>query len=148
MFPLLTNRRTMALKALLEAYRFQPRLEKRHEQLKTVYGVAPVFLKKVTRIEGLLFVYFLALLVEALIEREVRRTMAARELKGLRIYPEGRWCEAPTTDRVFELFTGIQQHRLRDGEREVQVFRPELTTTQRDVLGLLGVPVEAYEKLA
>lgn len=148
MFPLLTNRREMGLGDLLEAYRFQPRLEKRHEQLKTVYGVAPVLLKKVTRIEGLLFVYFLVLLVEALIEREVRRGMAARELKGLPIYPEGRWCEAPTTDRVFELFTGVQMHRLRDGEKEVQVFRPELTTTHREVLSLMGVPVEAYEKLA
>jgi transposase len=42
MFPLLTNDRKMSRRELLDRYHFQPRLEKRHEQLKTVYEVAPV----------------------------------------------------------------------------------------------------------
>ncbi len=62
MFPLLTNERHLSRRELLEAYHFQPRLEKRHEQLKTVLEVAPMLLKNIERIEALLFVYFLALL--------------------------------------------------------------------------------------
>jgi hypothetical protein len=33
MFPLITNCRDLSLKQILQAYKFQPKLEKRHEQL-------------------------------------------------------------------------------------------------------------------
>ena len=144
MFPLLTNCRDLSLGQLLGSYRWQPTLEKRHEQLKTVYSVAPVFLKKVTRIEGLLFVYFLALLTEALLEREVRRGMAARGLEAIPLYPEARPCEAPTADRVLEAFAGVSRYRLEADGHEIQVFEPELTAIQRQLLELAGVPEEVY----
>jgi len=70
MFPLITNSRDLTCKEILAAYKFQPSLEKRHEQLKTVQDLAPVWLKNVSRIEALLFLYFIALLVHALLERE------------------------------------------------------------------------------
>ena len=35
MFPLITNCKDLSLKQTLEAYKFQPKLEKRHEQLKS-----------------------------------------------------------------------------------------------------------------
>jgi len=76
MFPLITNCKDLSLKAILEAYKFRPKLEKRHEQLESVQDLAPVRLKNVSRIEALLFLYFVALLVHALLEREVRRGMA------------------------------------------------------------------------
>jgi hypothetical protein len=44
-------------------------IEKRFEQIKTVQQIAPVFLKNPGRIEALFTLYFLALLVQALIER-------------------------------------------------------------------------------
>ncbi len=66
--------------AILDAYKYQPFLEKRNEQLKTVLSVAPIYLKKPERVAGLLFVYFLAVLVLALIEREAR--MAMKESPG------------------------------------------------------------------
>jgi transposase len=77
MFPLLTNDEALSPLEVLQKYKYQPQLEKRHEQLKTVRAVAPVWLKSVTRIEALLLVYFVALLVDALIERELRRAMKA-----------------------------------------------------------------------
>ena len=76
MFPLITNCRDLPCKEILAAYKFQPSLQKRHEQLKTVQELAPVWLKNVSRIEALLFLYFIALLVHALLEREVRLGMA------------------------------------------------------------------------
>lgn len=144
MFPLLTNERELSLKELLESYQFQPRLEKRHEQLKTVYEVAPVLLKNADRIEALLFVYFLALLVEALIEREVRQGMEREKLASIPLYPEGRPCPAPTTEKILEAFDRVEVHQLhRDGE-VVEVFGPELTAQQQQLLHLAGVPEEAY----
>jgi len=147
MFPLLTNT-SLPLKALLEAYRYQPRLEKRFEQMKTVYAVAPMFLKKISRIESLLFLYFLVLIVQALVERELRSAMRARRIPSLPMYPEDRPCKAPTADRVFALFEDAQLHRLFQDSKVVQVFRPELSRDQKQILSLLGVPITAYTGVA
>ncbi len=146
MFPLLTNERELSLKEVLEAYQFQPRLEKRHEQLKTVYDVVPALLKNIDREEALLFVYFLALLVEALIEREVRKGMEREGLQSIPLYPEGRPCPAPTTDKVLEVFGDIEEERLIKEREVVQVFGPELTEQQRELLKLAGVPDETYTR--
>ena len=144
MFPLLTNDRRLSLKELVDQYHFPPRLEKRHEQLKTIYEVPPVLLKNIDRVEALLFVYFLAMLVEALIEREVRRSMEAEGVKSIPLYPEGRPCPSPTTDRILGAFDRVAAHHLeREGE-EVQRFAPELTEQQLELRRLAGVPEESY----
>ncbi len=144
MFPLITNAKAMPLEAVFAAYKYQPRLEKRHEQLKSVYAAAPVFLKSIARIEALLFLYFLAMIVQALLEREVRESMAAQGLKDLPLYPEGRACSAPTADKVLAVFEAVQVHRLKDEDEVVQMFWPELTPLQRQLLALAGVPDAAY----
>jgi len=147
MFPLITNCHDLSLKDILAKYKFQPRLEKRHEQLKAVYDVTPVFLKKVTRIEGLLFVYFLAMLIQALIEREVRNGMERTGLKCLPIYYEERECEAPTADRLLEAFERLEVNHLWRGDELVQRFKVELNDTEVLLLRLTGVPTELYTRL-
>jgi transposase len=144
MFPLITNGKDLSLKVILEAYKFQPRLEKRHEQLKSVQLLAPVWLKNVSRIEALLFLYFVALLVHALLERELRLGMAREKLDRLPLYPEERECKAPSTERVLDLFAPLQRHRLRKLGRPVQVFEPELTGLHKQILGLMRVPAAAF----
>ena len=72
MYPLITNDRKLTPSQVLEAHKGQPTLEKRFEQLKSVHEIAPVFLKNEARIEALFTLYFLALMVQALIERELR----------------------------------------------------------------------------
>lgn len=144
MFPLITNDDNLPAGDLLQKYKYQPQLEKRHEQLKTVCEVMPVFLKSVVRIESLLTIYFLALLISALIEREIRREMKARGIRSLPLYPEERLCRAPTTDRLLELFGNLKKHQLFDGKNLVQVFQPTLSELQREVLNLLGVTPSAY----
>jgi hypothetical protein len=52
-FPLITNDRKLSEQALLLAYKGQPVIEKRFEQLKTEFEVAPVVLKEVSRIQAL-----------------------------------------------------------------------------------------------
>ena len=146
MFPLITNDRKLSLKEILSSYKFQPHVEKRHEQLKSVYGVAPVMLKNVDRIEGFLFVYFLALLVESLIEREIRMGMAGEERKSIRIYPEFRSCESPTTDRVLGDFSMVQMNWIEIDGKVVKKFLPKLTQRQEDLLRLAGVPSDSYQQ--
>lgn len=112
MYPLITNCDDLPAAEVLLKYKAQPSLEKRHEQLKSVYAVAPAFLKDEGRIEALLLIYFLAMLVQALIERQVRAAMKAAKLDVLPLYPEDRECHAPTANRILEVFEGIQRHDL------------------------------------
>jgi len=46
MFPLITNGEALSLPQILEAHRLQPKLEKRHGQLKLVQDLTPMWLKK------------------------------------------------------------------------------------------------------
>ena len=112
-FPLLTNDRTFDAEQVLRAYKRQPLIEKRFSQFKTDFAVAPVYLKNVARIQGLLTIYFLVLLIQTLLERELRRAMARANIPSLPMYPEGRPCTRPTTYRIVELFVPIQRHVVR-----------------------------------
>lgn len=143
-FPLITNDRNLTTEKLLLAYKRQPQVEQRFDGLKNAHDVAPQFLKRIWRIEALLCCYFLALLVDALLERQLRRGMKNARLKELPLYPERRLCKHPTTERVTELFEGLQVHRLYRGRDVEQIYPPELSRIQRKIMKLLGVPVSRY----
>jgi transposase len=143
-FPLLTNDRTLSATEVLRAYKRQPLLEKRFSQFKTDFAVAPVFLKNVSRIQGLLAAYFFALLVQTLLERELRQAMARAGEASLPLYPESRPCARPATHRLIELFASIQRHEVRVGEGEPQVMVTKLTKTQRSIIRLLGRDPRTY----
>ena len=144
MYPLLCNDSAMTPAQVLEAHKGQPTIEKRFEQTKTVHEIAPVFLKNEGRIEALFFLYFLGLLVQALIERELRIAMKREKIQDLPIYPEERLCKRPTTEQILRLFSHAQRQILLRGERVVQVFGPEMTDLQSEVSRLLGVPPRAF----
>jgi len=138
-FPLITNDSSLSELEMLLAYKSQPALEKRFSHLKTDFEVAPVYLKEVSRIQALLCVYFLALLTESLLERELRRAMDREAIESLPLYPEGRKCRRPTARRVIDLFEDVQRHSLRAGRRPPVVFTTELSRLQRRLLRLLGM---------
>jgi len=138
-FPLISNEPSMSAKDLLLAYKEQPMIEKRFGQLKTDFVVAPVFLKEVSRIQALLCVYFLALLVESLLERELRRAMGREGIASLPLYPEGRACRRPTARKVIDLFEDVQRHELSAGRRPAVVFTTKLSRLQRRILRLLNM---------
>jgi transposase len=144
MYPLVTNDRNLSPAQVLQAHKGQPMIEKRFEQVKTVHEIAPVFLKDEGRIEALFTLYFLALLVQALIERELRRTMKREGIDELPLYPEQRQCKRPTTEQILRLFSLAERHQLIEGARTVQIFDVEFTDLQRRVLTLLGVPEHAF----
>jgi transposase len=143
-FPLLTNDRKLSATEVLQAYKRQPLLEKRFSQFKTDFAVAPVFLKNVSRIQGLLAAYFFALLVQTLLERELRQAMTRAGEASLPLYPEDRPCMRPTTHRLIEVFSSIQRHEVRVGEGEAQVMVTHLTKTQRSIIRLLGLDPRTY----
>jgi transposase len=146
MYPLLTNDRTLTPAQVLDAHKRQPTIEKRFKQTKSVYEIAPVLLKNEGRIEALFFLYFVALLVQALIERDLRRALKRENLEDLALYPEERRSRRPTSDQVLRLFSLAERHVIMNAEEALQVCEPELTDLQKQILRLLGVPLEAYRR--
>jgi transposase len=147
-WPLITNDREMTGAEVLASYRYQPNLERRHHLLKGVQDAAPVWIKTIPRIEAIFLCHFIALLISALIERQIRMAMKAAEIARIPVYPELRGCAAPSADRIFEIFAHVARHELRDSAGAlVQAFEPELTELQLKILELLDVPVTAYTKI-
>ena len=87
----------------------------------------------------MLCVYFLVLLAESLLERELRRAMDREAIESLPLYPESRKCRHPTARRLIELFEDVQRHSLQVGRRPAVVFTTQLSRLQRRVLRLLGM---------
>jgi transposase len=143
-FPLISNVLDLSEREILFAYKRQPVIEKRFSQLKTDFAVAPVYLKEVSRIQALLCVYFFALVVEALLERELRQAMQRAAVESLPMYPEGRPCRHPTTRRLIDVFQDIQRHMLLAARRRPRTFVSNLSPLQRRILKLLAIPRTTY----
>lgn len=144
MYPLLSNDRSLSPQQLLEAHKRQPTIEKRFEQTKTVFEIAPVLLKNPGRVEALFFLYFLALLVQALLERELRRAMQHHDIDSLPLYPEERTTQHPTAEQILRLYGLLERHDLLAAHTVVRSFEPQLTPLQQQVLDLLKVPRSVY----
>ena len=146
-FPLLTNLPEWTAREVLDAYKRQPIIEKRFSQLKTDFRVAPVYLKNVERIVGLLAVYFFALMVQSLLERELRRAMVSAKLTAIPLYPEGRPCTRPTTRRVLDYFAPLARHTLTSPtSSKSESITTALTPLHRQLLELLRIPTAAYDQ--
>ncbi|MEX3931185.1 hypothetical protein AB4Y32_05065 [Paraburkholderia phymatum] len=120
---MVTNDRNLALAQTLEVHEGQPMLEKRFEQVKTMHEIAPVFLKDEGGIEAFVTLYFLALLVQALIERELRRAMKREGIDELPLYPEQRRCKRPTPEQILRLFSLAERHQLIEGTHRTDLRR-------------------------
>jgi len=144
MYPLLTNDRSLSARQVLEAHKRQPNIEKRFQQTKTVHEIAPVFLKNEGRVEALFFLYFIALLIQALIERQLRRAMEREQIEDLPLYPEERSCRRPTVLQILRLFALPERHTILKDREIVQVFPPQLSDLQKQVIQLLGIPKTVY----
>ena len=145
-FPLITNTTDTDLTAteVLAAYRYQPNLERRHHLLKATQHADPVLLRTPARIEALFCCHFLALLIGALIEREIRTNMATAALADIPLYPELRACPAPSAERIFTTLADLTRHDLHHHGQLVQIFPIVLTDIQTQTLNLLGVPTTDY----
>jgi transposase len=159
-FPLITNDRSLTPKEVLQAYKRQPKIEKRFTQLKSDYDVAPILLKSPERVVGLFTIYFLALLVQSLIERDLRAALADSGTKAapedrhdegsIDIYPEGRRTRRPTARFVLDLLEDLRCHELTQGHQprdaEPTILYDELNPTQVRLLTLLGINPATYGK--
>jgi transposase len=129
-------RTTHRLTKVLRMYKDQSQVERRFHHLKGPLAVAPMFLKNPERIAGLLCILVWALMVLALMERQVRRELKGQALYGL--YPENRPSLAPTGPALLE---GLSLWSVVIVRQEETIMRQlgEPTPIQHRILKLLGV---------
>jgi transposase len=142
-FPLTTNA-DLSAKETLDAYKYQPHIEKRFAGTKSDLQVAPLFLKSNKRIEALMFVVYIADLVAALIQRDLRLAMKRNHIHTLRILPEDRLTHTPTWEQLQRLFANHCKYELWRGKRLVRTFWDELSDHQEQVLRLLSIPRRTF----
>jgi transposase len=143
-FPLITNvHEDHTPRQVLEIYKYQPFLEKRHTQIKTYQQVAPGYVKKGERAVALLHVHVMALTVATLIERELRAAMKREGIDAIPIYPSSLPCKFPTMYDIARLFSGVERYEVLDSDTTLS-FPASLTRTQLQVLKLLDVPQVLY----
>ena len=143
-FPLISNDTELSAEEILRAYKRQPIIEKRFSQLKTDFVVAPVYLKEISRIESLLCVYFMVLLLQTLLERELRLAMERNDLTSLPLYPEDRDCRRPTARRVIDIMQPLSRHRLVTDEGDALDLHTDPIPVQRQLMKLFGLTATTY----
>ena len=147
-FPLLCTDNELTAKEVLKAYKYQPRLEKRFAQFKKIHHAAPLLFKKIERIEANMFGFFIALVVQALIEREVRIKMKEQKIEKIRVYPEQREASHPTTSKIIDRFDNICTYKIMENSKVVETFKDSLNEDQKLILSLLNIEEDEYWKSA
>ncbi|MCA1680359.1 MAG: IS1634 family transposase [Actinobacteria bacterium] len=130
-YALATNLRgRLSAGRVLELYKGQHVVERRHRDYKQTLKVRPIFLHNDDRIYALTSIVGLALLVFGLIETQLRQALNGQLLDLL---PEGRAAK-PTGRSILAAFQGLGITYTQDGIR-----LDRLTYTQRRILELLEI---------
>ncbi len=145
-FPLITNAHIDAAE-VLKAYKNQPFLEKRMYTTKSILKVAPVFLKKPRRIEAMTFLYFIALMIVSLMERNIRKNMAEEKVEKLPILPNGMNTKKPTWNNIKYFFERVHLALIEKEGRIIQATLKGITALHETVLRLLSVSTSAYSTI-
>jgi hypothetical protein len=144
-FPLITNDPGLTGAQILAAYKRQPGIEPRHHTWKTVLHGAPAQLHTPARIDALAFCLYTALLVHALLERQLRQATTTAGIPPLRLYHEHRPAPAATGAAILAHLDGIAITTITDGSRQITI-PPQLTSTQQQLITLLGIPATSYQQ--
>ncbi len=91
-----------------------------------------------------MFAFFIALMIQALIERQVRSKMADRNIPAIALYPEDRAASHPTTAKIMGIFGEVSTYTLRSSSKKVAEYRDDLTAVQRMILDFLGITETVY----
>ncbi|PZR67543.1 MAG: IS1634 family transposase [Solirubrobacterales bacterium] len=120
----------LSARRVLELYKDQHVVERRHRDYKQTLKVRPIFLHNDDRIYALTSIVGLALLVFGLIESQLRQALDGQLLDLL---PEGRAAK-PTGRSILAAFQGLGLTYTHNG-----IHLDRLTYTQRRILELLDI---------
>ncbi len=131
-----TDRRKMSDVQMLTLYKEQKTVEIGFHWLKGPMAMGPIFLKTPERIQAMGFIFLLALLTGALIQRDLRKSL--RKRGGTVAYLGHKRTEAPTWNSILTLFDSIRATQVRiDGvwHRILHLFNED----HQEILTLLNL---------
>ena len=130
---------THSANEVLTLYKGQHHVESRFRNMNQLpIRVRPLWLKRPDRIETLIFLVMLAVLIYALVERQVHRHIAQTGQKIEGVMPEKRDTFTPSGLRLLAAFAGVCLVRWNDGQR-VRVQVSDLSVVQRQILTAIGL---------
>lgn len=128
---------------ILKAYKQQASsVENSFKFLKDpIFFAESFFVKKTGRLQALLLIMALALLIYALCERKLRKSLADK--KETLLSQNKKKTENPTMRMVFSQFRGIHIVKISQNE-STQTFIANLNENHRKIISLLGHPFSKY----
>lgn len=137
-FPLISTEPDLVAKDVLTAYKYQPFIETKFNKIKNIHDVCSPLFKRTDRFEALLFVEWMGLVIESVIERDLKK---AASIKSLPLHPEGRTTKKPTFPQLSFLFENIVRYIEIDdvSGRLIGAERSILTSEQKEVLTALSI---------
>jgi transposase len=133
--------RAAADRETVSSYDEQDAVERAFRWAKRPLHFAPVFLEREDRIAALGLVYVIALMVYALIQRDVRQRLHANETT---MPGNKRWTDKPTAEVVFRLFENLHTVTV-GGGLDARTYVTGLNTEQVRILDLLGVDLRSRQ---
>jgi transposase len=131
--------------ALLAEWKGQWEIEHRHRAAKGPLRIRPLFVSSNQRIVGLITILGLALLVFSLIEREARRALGpTAKVPNLLA---GHVAARPTGENLLKALREIALATVEIAGQRYQLVAA-LSPLQHRLLALLGVPEQAYSRVA
>jgi len=149
-FMLATNDLALSDEDVLQSYKQQHTVERGFRFLKNGHlQLTPVFLKKPSRIQALSFVMCLSLMLYAIIENQLRSSLAKAD-ESIRIQDNGptdyKNNKSPTLLKIFKMFENLSTALVKTARKEERI-PPDLPPEILKVLHFLGAPYEqAYEE--
>jgi len=146
LFPLIHNKDKQAPISILKQYKEQPYLENRFKALKSSLCVAPIFVEKIERIQAMLFLYFIALMIVALIERRIRNNMVKEKIEKITILPQNKKTSTPTWKAIRNLFSTIIYIFINEKNSNKTYKKVKgIKDKHKMVLKLLEIDLEKYK---
>jgi hypothetical protein len=135
---------TLSAAEMVAEWQGQDKVEHCFRLVNQRFLVAPVFLKPPRRIAALVFLLMVGVLVAGLIERQVRRVLAALQHPITGLLPAGRDTVHPTVARLFKAFADSSLVQVKDAwGRVVEIRFARLHPVHVHILKVLGLPQPA-----
>ncbi len=142
-FPLISTDTGLKAEEVIKAYKHQPFIEVKFDHVKNLHEVSSPLFKRTDRFEALLFVEWIALAIEAMIERDLKK---AAEINGLPLHPEGRMTKNPTFKQLSRLFENVVRYIIKSDNKDKAIIykRGELSSDLKMVLTALSISEDEF----
>jgi len=127
----------LAASEVMTKYKEQVNVEQSIDFIKSPVQIRPMWLHSPQRLAGLTLLIMIAVLVAALLEHQVRRSIAktGRLVRGLR--PEGRDDPYPTAKALLKAFRHYAVVIVRYGTRRQEIHHPKLRPVQQQIWNIM-----------